>query len=172
MRIETKKISELNPAKYNPREISDESLKGLKASLQRFGCVEPIIWNEKTGNVVGGHQRLKVIDTEETEVVVVDLDEIEEKALNVALNNPEIQGKWNYEKLGILLPELKIEFPEYDNLKLDELELYLPENTSRNYQKIADDVPRSEGNSLQERRFVVARKSPYIVRRLNEEGRC
>jgi len=57
--------------------------------------VEPVIWNQKTGNVVGGHQRLKVLlDLGQTEIdcVVVDLDPQREKALNLALN--KIQGEW------------------------------------------------------------------------------
>jgi len=55
------KIADLNPAPYNPRKISNRAMTGLSASIVRFGLVQPVIWNEKTGNVVGGHQRLKVI---------------------------------------------------------------------------------------------------------------
>lgn len=93
MKIETKKLSELKPADYNPRSISAESIAGLKASIQEFGCVEPIIVNTNTGNVVGGHQRLEVLKqqgVEETDVVIVDLSPEKEKALNVALNNRHI----------------------------------------------------------------------------------
>ena len=55
--------------------------------------VEPVIWNRQTGNVVGGHQRLKVLidlGQQEIDCVVVDLDLQREKALNIALN--KIQG--------------------------------------------------------------------------------
>ena len=58
--------------------------------------MEPIIWNKTTGNVVGGHQRLKVLTAlgyKEIDCVVVDLDEQREKALNVALN--KISGEFD-----------------------------------------------------------------------------
>lgn len=69
--------------------------------------VEPVIWNKRTGIVVGGHQRLKVMkDLGFTEVdcVVVDLDEAKEKALNIALN--KISGEWDNNLLASLLKDL------------------------------------------------------------------
>ncbi|MFT5303833.1 MAG: ParB-like chromosome segregation protein Spo0J, partial [Mariniblastus sp.] len=87
--FEHKRVSDLIPADYNPRDISETALQGLRNSVERFGLVEPIVWNKRTGKVVGGHQRLKVLQQMgelETQVAVVDLNETEEKALNVALN--------------------------------------------------------------------------------------
>ena len=110
MRIQTKPISELVPAAYNPRKISKGDYEKLKRSLQEFGYVEPIIWNERTGKVVGGHQRLKVLaDLGETEIacVVVDMPEAQEKALNIALN--KISGDWDTEKLSALIDDLRLE---------------------------------------------------------------
>ena len=54
----------LNPAKYNPRKNlkpGDPEYEKLKRSITEFGYVEPIIWNKRTGNIVGGHQRYKVL---------------------------------------------------------------------------------------------------------------
>jgi DNA modification methylase len=96
----------LNPAAYNPRKDlkpADAEYKKLKRSLTEFGIVEPVVWNERTGNIVGGHQRFKVmLDLGQTEIdcVVVDMDETREKALNVALN--KIQGDWDEAKLSEL----------------------------------------------------------------------
>jgi hypothetical protein len=61
LNIETKAIADLVPAPYNPRTISSEALAGLRGSVERFGLVEPVVWNRRTGRVVGGHQRLKVL---------------------------------------------------------------------------------------------------------------
>ncbi len=61
--------------------------------------------NARTGRVVGGHQRLKVLQAkgvEATDVVVVDVEEAEEKALNLALNSPRISGEWTADALGLL----------------------------------------------------------------------
>ncbi|MCK4302843.1 MAG: ParB N-terminal domain-containing protein, partial [Candidatus Eisenbacteria sp.] len=120
--IRKKTLASLAPADYNPRSISSESLAGLTASVERFGNVQPIVWNKRTGNVVSGHQRLRVLlargDTE-TRVVVVDLDEIKEKALNITCNNPHIAGDFTA-SLQPLLVELK-EFDPSGLLRLDAL---------------------------------------------------
>jgi DNA modification methylase len=111
VRIEKLKIEQLNPAAYNPRvdlKPGDQEYERLKKSILEFGYVEPIVWNERTGNVVGGHQRLKVLielGYELIDAVVVDLDEDKEKALNLALN--KIDGDWDLNMLSNLLTELK-----------------------------------------------------------------
>jgi len=124
LRIQSVPIADLIPAPYNPRSISTEALAGLRGSVERFGLVEPVVWNRRTGRVVGGHQRLKVLQAmgeTETPVVVVDLDEIEEKALNVALNNPAIAGEFTPD-LHLLLAEIKATLPELGELlRFDDL---------------------------------------------------
>jgi ParB-like chromosome segregation protein Spo0J len=95
MEIREVEVKDLKPAPYNPRAISEDALDGLSHSIGEFGLVEPIVWNKRTGHVVGGHQRLKVLEREgakTTKVVVVDLTPEREKALNVALNSRHIQG--------------------------------------------------------------------------------
>lgn len=114
LQIERKLIADLIPAPYNPRAISPEALAGLRGSVERFGLVEPVVSNRRTGRVVGGHQRLKVLQQmgeTETQVVVVDLDEMEEKALNVALNNPAIAGEFTAD-IHLLLAEINAAMPE------------------------------------------------------------
>lgn len=122
--IEKIPVAKLNPASYNPREISDQQLSGLKASMDRFGCVELIVWNKRTGNIVSGHQRFKVLQSEgvtDIDVVIVDLDESEEKALNVAMNNPHIAGDFTPD-LQELLSEIKVAEPDmFVDLRLDAL---------------------------------------------------
>ena len=87
MIIEKKNTADLLPADYNPRKDlkpGDAEYEKLKRSIEQFGYVEPVIWNQTTGRVVGGHQRLKVLmDMGMTEVdcVVVAMDEDKEKAL-------------------------------------------------------------------------------------------
>lgn len=110
MRIEKIEASRLNPAVYNPRrdlKPGDKDYEKLKRSIEEFGFVEPVVWNERTGSAVGGHQRLKVLlDLGQTliDCVVVDLEPDREKALNLALNR--IQGDWDEGKLAELLADL------------------------------------------------------------------
>jgi ParB-like chromosome segregation protein Spo0J len=93
-------VSKIKAAKYNPRKDlkpGDAEYEKLRRSIEEFGYVEPVIWNERTGNIVGGHQRFKVLVTmgyREIDCVVLDIDEQREKALNVALN--KICGEFDY----------------------------------------------------------------------------
>jgi DNA modification methylase len=110
MNIKTMRLADLRPAGYNPRkdlQPGDPEYEKLKRSIGTFGYVEPIVWNERTQSVVGGHQRLKVLldlGTEEESVVVVDLHPNDEKALNIALN--KISGDWDMPRLKDLLENL------------------------------------------------------------------
>lgn len=110
MLMKTMSIAELKPADYNPRkdlQPGDPEYDKLKRSLIEFGYVEPVIWNSTTGHVVGGHQRLKVLEDlghNTVDVIVVELDETREKALNIALN--KISGEWDQDKLALLIADL------------------------------------------------------------------
>ena len=101
-------------------------MAGLEKSLERFGVVEPIIVNNRDGKmtVVGGHQRLKVLrrmKVASADVVVVDLDDTDEKALNLALNNPAITGEFS-DKLADLLSEVEqANSTLFADLRLDQL---------------------------------------------------
>lgn len=114
MDIRTIKLSDLNPAKYNPlKEIKpgDAEFEKLKRSIESFGYVELIVVNEATGfTVISGHQRLSVLKAlgyDSVECIVVSLDATREKALNIAMN--KISGEWDTKKLENLLLDLKAE---------------------------------------------------------------
>lgn len=130
MNIQKLKTNILLPADYNPRKDlkpGDAEYDKLKRSIEEFGYVEPVIWNKSTGNVVGGHQRLKILHQmgfEEVDCVVVELDEQKEKALNIALN--KISGEWDNEKLALLISDLNdsafdISLTGFDAAEIDEL---------------------------------------------------
>lgn len=110
MNIQTVAAAKLKAAKYNPRrdlKPGDAEYEKLRRSIEEFGYVEPVIWNERTGNIVGGHQRFKVLTSlgyTEIECVVLDIDEQREKALNVALN--KISGEFDIPLLSDLLRDL------------------------------------------------------------------
>lgn len=103
-------MTDINPAAYNPRvdlKPGDLEYEKLKRSIEEYGYIELLVWNERTKNLVGGHQRYKILLAQgitEVEVSVVNLDDAKEKALNIALN--KIGGDWDYAALGDLLKEL------------------------------------------------------------------
>lgn len=130
MQIEKKKVIDLVPADYNPRKDlkpGDKEYEKLKRSIDEFGYVDPLIWNKRTSRLVGGHQRLKVLKDmgiDEVDVVVVDMDEGKEKALNVALN--KISGDWDKDKLMLLITDLQgedfdVSLTGFDPEELDDL---------------------------------------------------
>jgi ParB-like chromosome segregation protein Spo0J len=117
MIIEKKKLSELKPAPYNPRQSTAKQEKHLKASLEKFGVVEPIIYNKQTGYIVGGHFRVRELTKlgyKEVECVIVDLNEEDERELNIRLNANT--GEWDWDSLA----------NEWDAEKLDDWGLDLP----------------------------------------------
>jgi len=112
-------IEQLKPAPYNPRidlKPGTPEYQRLERSLAEFDLVEPIVWNEQTGHVVSGHQRLEILKNqgiEEIDVSVVSLSPQREKALNIALNNAQVGGDWDPAKLLDVVSELN-DLPDFD----------------------------------------------------------
>lgn len=115
MNIQRKRLSDLHPAEYNPRQElhpGDPAYEKIARSIEEFGYVDPLVVNQD-GTVIGGHQRLRVLKdmgAEEADVVVLDLDKEREKALNIALN--KITGEWDPVKLTEVIGDLDLE--DYD----------------------------------------------------------
>ena len=111
MQMQTKRmlLRDIRPAAYNPRkrlEPGEKEYEALKGSIERWGLVDPLVVNARTGNLISGHQRYYILTNlgeTETEAVAVDLDERQEKLLNVAMN--KVEGQWDYGKLETLLSE-------------------------------------------------------------------
>ncbi len=107
--------SAIHFADYNPRKLSEESRKTLKRGIKKFGLVGGIVVNKRTGlTVVSGHQRLSVMDELQKfpendyriRVDVIDVDEKQEKELNILMNNPNAQGSWDYDALARIMPDI------------------------------------------------------------------
>lgn len=141
-------ITQLNPAQYNPRvdlQPGDPEYEKLRRSIEEFGYVEPIVWNQRTGNIVGGHQRFKVLQARgapEVEVSVVDLDDKRERLLNIALN--KVSGRWDEESLARLLAELKTDGADlglsgFEAGEIDELISSLPDHAELRNPVVDDD---------------------------------
>ena len=117
-------IGDINPSKYHPRlnlKPEDKEYENIKQSIEQFGYVDPLVWNKRNGNLVGGHQRYKIIKDDlkvkKVNVSVVDLNDWDEKLLNIALN--KVKGDWHRANLKTVLEEL------YQNDDMDALPLSL-----------------------------------------------
>lgn len=149
---EIKKIkrSQIKLAAYNPRTITDEARKRLKKGLKKFGLVQPLVWNETTGVLVSGHQRLSILD--ETykypdndytlTVSVVHLSEKDEKILNVQLNNQSMMGEFDYDALR----DMQFEAPDLDQLGFSDsdLDIVFRENGGEIGKLVADSEEAEE----------------------------
>jgi hypothetical protein len=103
---------QIKNAPYNPRKISKEAREKLRKGIEAHGLVSPLTWNSRTGSLVSGHQRLAQIDQMEgtqdytLTVAVVDVDEKQEKEINILLNNKAAQGDFDIDKLADMLGEI------------------------------------------------------------------
>lgn len=148
-RFETREMdrAELRSAPYNPRQISDGAKLKLRETLERVGLVQPIVWNQRTGTVVGGHQRLKALDALEGSVnyrltvAVVDVDEARERELNVLLNNSEVGGDWDLEKLQAIIDSEDVELENTGFDMADMIRLFgeAPSQAGTDHQKAMAD---------------------------------
>ena len=125
-------IEKINEAPYNPRVKLEPGMpewEKLKRSIEEFDNIIPLVWNERTGNLVGGHQRLSVLKSmgrTTADCSVVDLDEKEEKILNIALN--KIKGKWDYDKLAELLSGFDEQVASLSGFAAEEIAVLLANN--------------------------------------------
>jgi len=130
-KIEKIPLDSMSPAYYNARVISDDNYNRLEACLKHFGYVELIVWNEITGNIVGGHQRYEILKSDgatEAMVIVVQMKESVEKSANLTLNNPEIEGEFD-EPINELLDEIeKSQSDLFDLLGFEDLRESLVDN--------------------------------------------
>ena len=160
----TKKIKDLNPAEYNPRKISDKQLELLNKSMKEYGDLSGIVFNVATGNIIGGHQRTKLLNPEaiiqkedcqdETGTTAigyvitsegkfsyreVNWTEQKEKAANIAANKGG--GEWDFTKLKDLMEdldtgELDLELTGFDNQEIEKLMIFTPESEKENLDNI------------------------------------
>ena len=144
------KFTEVTPMEDNPRTITDKALSGLEASIERFGYVEPIVWNERTGHIIGGHQRFSVLKNQgvtEASMVVVDMPPEEEMAANLTLNNPLIEGTWDESALALVAQVEEADSALFDALNMDGLKETLeksvppPQNDGQDGIDVGDDTP-------------------------------
>lgn len=136
---------QIKNAPYNPRHITKHAAKKLEAKLRKRGLVQTLTWNKRTGNLVGGHQRIKLVDAIEGKpdysllVSVVDLSPKDEAELNVELNNPALGGEYDLAKLEALAEEFDIDLTEtgFDRIDLE----VMFDGTDTN---LLDDMPAEE----------------------------
>ena len=163
MEIKNIPITSLNPAEYNPRILTDEQKDNIKNSLTKFGFVNPIVVNDNPNRkniLIGGHQRLKVAQEmgyTEVPVVYVNLNEEQERELNIRLNRNT--GEWDLESLAEHFTKNELDNWGFDNEEL----AVLFKNMSKSIPKGNDDEPFDGGEIDLELDYDPADKMVIIV---------
>lgn len=139
-------VADLRPSGYNPRVITADQQRMLKGSLEEFGDIGVIIFNRRTGRLIGGHQRSKLLDPQwpivkephndgkgtvaKGHIVTpfghltyreVDWDEQKERAANIAANKHG--GSFDEDLLAQMLQELSDQGYNMDLTGFDDSEL-------------------------------------------------
>ena len=147
-------MADLKPAPYNPRDISNDALSGLRHSLEKFGYVDLLVVNKRNMRIISGHQRYKILQADGIQTVtaiLVDVDEIQEQAMNVTLNSPEITGQWTAALIP-LLERLRNEASEdYINLRLKNLRDSVGDmgvESLGDGKTLPDDIPEPPENTI------------------------
>ena len=99
---EKRKLADLKPAEYNPRQAGEKEYKDLETSLHKFNLADPIIINTNN-QIIGGHFRIRVLQDKGIKEVDVrvpsrELTEKEERELNLRLNKNV--GNWDVNLLA------------------------------------------------------------------------
>jgi hypothetical protein len=137
-------VGEVNPDPKNPRTI-DPTLKAELGRFQKeFGDLGGIVYNRRTGQLVGGHQRLSnlpknaVIDWSapnddgeiwgmvrgkghEWAVRAVDWDLETQRRACIVANNVMIQGRFEMEGLAEVLAEVSYDTVGFTELDIEQL---------------------------------------------------
>lgn len=170
-KFEVKRIhrSELKNADYNPRAIDDNAKRKLRNQMRLNGLISAITWNKRTGNIVGGHQRISIMDSLEgtadyyLDVCVVDLPPKKEMEANVALNNLESQGVFDLSKLSTMFKDHKLE-AEATGLDVSDLFHMFGENPAAiggaNIEKLAEKLQKTREVHEQVKDILAGAKDP------------
>lgn len=122
--IQEVRVSDIKPYPNNPRDISTEALSGLRSSLEKFGYVDLLIVNKRNMELIGGHQRMRVLieaGIESAPCIMVDVDDMVQQTMNVTLNNQAIAGYWTQALIPILEKLRQASPDNYLQLRLGEL---------------------------------------------------
>lgn len=152
--------SQINFAAYNPREANEEVTKSIKRNFKQVGFLGGIVWNETTGNLVSGHKRVEAMDqlnsydgSPETDYPVkvekVNFDQKTEIEQNIYMNNPSVQGTYDFDKLAGLIPEIDTKRAGLTADDLDLIATYVPDVNLGASADIAADI-ESLGTELNE----------------------
>lgn len=135
----------------NPRKISDDNMKRLKVSIRKNGLVGHLVYNKATGHIVGGHQRLAALDSimrtkdYTLDVLQVDMPLKDEVRLNVALNQQDAQGEFDFDMVANLAKDFDLDISDDFGFSPDTIDVNFPDFSTRDddFSYSVDDAPKT-----------------------------
>lgn len=114
-KIEMWEVKKLVPYSKNSRRHPEKQIEQIMSSIQRFGFLNPILVDTKSG-IIAGHGRLeaaKKIGMSRVPVIVVDhLSENEKRAYIIADNKIAENAEWDFEMLSQEVADILEEFDD------------------------------------------------------------
>ncbi|MCT3817839.1 DNA methylase [Elizabethkingia anophelis] len=147
---------------YNPRTISDDARKKLKANIKKNGIIGGLVVNEQTGNLVSGHQRVSIADEVnkydpesgkndyEIKVEIIDVDLKTEKELNLFFNSRSVSGEYDYAKLALMIPDIDVDVAGLDDVDMSFIEMEMPEPVEVDVSTFEPQASKKEKSITQE----------------------
>jgi ParB-like chromosome segregation protein Spo0J len=109
MKIELRKLSDMNPYPQNPR-VNDGAVDAVAASIREFGVQQPLVL-DTDGVIIVGHTRWKAAQKLGLDKVPVhvakDLTPAQSKAYRIADNQTNTLAEWDAELLPLELHDLE-----------------------------------------------------------------
>jgi len=103
-------IASIRPDPQNARTHDETNVAAIRASLERFGQVEPLVVRPSDGRLIAGHGRLeamRALGWTEADVVDVEVSDAQAAALGVALNRTAELAGWDSEALAKIIDSLE-----------------------------------------------------------------
>lgn len=164
--------SEIVDDDINPRTITEDNMRRLKESIRKNGLVGHLVYNKATKHIVGGHQRLAALDsimrTKDyvLDVLRVDMPLKDEIRLNVALNQQDSQGEFDFDMIGSLAKDFDLDLSDDFGFSADTIDVNFPDFS------VNDNTPTDEGKATASQEDIAKMKeAKRATRERNKEFR-
>lgn len=121
---EKRRVRDLLPAEYNPRQMTEDQARELRKSLEKFDLVEiPAI--DQNGTILAGHMRVATLidlgrGDEAIDVRVPNRKLTDEEAMEYNLRSNKNTGEWDMDKL-FAMPEDLLKEVGFSNKDIQKL---------------------------------------------------
>jgi len=91
-------VTKIKFDKTNPNKMTDKQMEGLKATMEKYGYLTPVILN-KDFTVIDGEHRARIykdLGKKTIQAYVLDIKKVDAKVLRQVMN--KLKGEHNFEK--------------------------------------------------------------------------